>query len=848
MTNSHHHHTSCALLAAFVVAAAVSRVEADETPGGGDSTPDVFARNNLVAWCIVPFDAKRRGPEERAEMLERLRFKRFAYDWRAEHVATFDAEMDALKRHGIKLEAFWFPAALNGEARTILDLLGRHKLHTQLWITMGDPAPEAKAQTEKVRAAAGVLRPIAEEAAAIGCSVALYNHGGWFGEPENQLAVIDELKLANVGIVYNLHHGHDHIDRFAELLKKVRPKLVALNLNGMFRDGERIGRKIVPLGQGPLDLELLKTIRDSGYRGPIGILGHTDDDDAEDRLRDNLEGLDWLIPQLAGIPAGPKPKPRTYTDAPPASAPHSARGWLTEGKPEYRTLPLTAGPQLKPTDERLKVVLIDRSEHEAYMAVKADSLGRLFVAGREAVFVFEPKPGGGYRPRQELYRFPPDSIIIGLELRGNDLYVLTSSALYLFAEGRTQREGLQPMRLVWGLPLDLHVSFHCLAWGPEGDLYLNHGDPLLNYGDWNRPDHWGHWTLHCQPEGTKVPYTGTGAVLRVKPDGSDLRVVAGGLRGPVGLAFDNQWNLFTNDNDHESRAEQYAPARLLHVTPHADFAWPRGWLPAKSPDRRDLLETMNVDMGRGVPCDMVYYDEPFFPDDLRRSLLMCRWDRMAVMRYPPRPRGASFEADELAFLAGENDVRPVGVTVGRGGRVFVTSLYLSGNVVSPNCPSDLAMITRADDPPDHPFQPYEITELPPEEFWAELSSDSLQRRQRAHVEILRRGGELLAQAVDRLRETESGPAMTHLIWLAAAEGDKLSQQLLRRLANHPDAEHRLQALRALAEFPCLSQQPTATCVKRRACSWRAARRSKTFWSFHARATPTSGWRACWRRA
>jgi putative heme-binding domain-containing protein len=48
--------------------------------------------------------------------------------------------------------------------------------------------------------------------------------------------------------------------------------------------------------------------------------------------------------------------------------------------------------------------------------------------------------------------------------------------------------------------------------------------------------------------------------------------------------------------------------------------------------------------------------------------------------------------------------------------------------------------------------------------------------------------------------------MTHLIWLAAAEGDKLSQQLLRRLANHPDAEHRLQSLRALAEFPCLSQQ------------------------------------------
>ena len=67
----------------------------------------------------------------------------------------------------------------------------------------------------------------------------------------------------------------------------------------------------MPLGQGERDLDLLRTIRDSGYRGPIGILGHTQDD-AEERLRDNLDGLDWLVPQLDGKPAGPRPKPRTF--------------------------------------------------------------------------------------------------------------------------------------------------------------------------------------------------------------------------------------------------------------------------------------------------------------------------------------------------------------------------------------------------------------------------------------------------------------------------------------------------------------------------------------------------------
>jgi hypothetical protein len=165
------------------------------------------------------------------------------------------------------------------------------------------------------------LRPLAEEAAKIGCSLALYNHGGWLGEPENQIAIIERLKgqgVTTVGMVYNLHHGHDHLDRFAERLATMKPYLKALNLNGMDGGGDRVGRKILPLGQGALDLELLRIIRESGYHRPIGILGHTMDD-AEERLRDNLDGLDWLVPQLDGKPPGTRPKPRT--PVPPAADP-----------------------------------------------------------------------------------------------------------------------------------------------------------------------------------------------------------------------------------------------------------------------------------------------------------------------------------------------------------------------------------------------------------------------------------------------------------------------------------------------------------------------------------------------
>lgn len=285
----------------------------------GDDPRGLYARENLTAWCIVPFDAKKRGPEERVAMLKELGFRRYAYDWRAEHLPGFAREVDLLKEAGIALEAVWFPAGLDDDARKILDVLRDKGVRAQLWITMGDPGP-GKDQAGKVSAAASAIRPVAEEAAKVGCRVELYNHGSWFGEPENQLAIIEALGLPNVGIVYNLHHGHDHLDRFPELLRKMLPHLDALNINGMVRDGERRGQKILPLGQGDLDLGLLRAIRESGYRGPIGILGHTMDD-AEERLRDNLDGLDWLVPQLDGAQAGPRPAPRTPVPRPAAAKP-----------------------------------------------------------------------------------------------------------------------------------------------------------------------------------------------------------------------------------------------------------------------------------------------------------------------------------------------------------------------------------------------------------------------------------------------------------------------------------------------------------------------------------------------
>jgi hypothetical protein len=334
------------------------------------AAPAIFARSNLVAWCIVPFDSKKRGPAERAEMAAELGFKHLAYDWRQEHVAEFETEILEYKKHGLGYFAFW---AMHEEA---FKLFAKHGLHPQIWMTV--PSPAGATQAERVEKAAAQLLPAVQRAGKAGSQFGLYNHGGWGGEPENMIAICELLRTkhgaTNVGIIYNQHHGHDHVDRFAAALAAMKPHLLCLNLNGMTRDGDKLGQKILPLGSGELDLALLKVIRDSGYRGPIGIIGHTNDD-VEQRLRDNLNGLDWLLPQLDGQPAGPKPKYRTIaagrTDLPvgqPRAASEKAKdaqqrvptggqdapgsvskefghalvgGMVVEGKDAYRELPIT---------------------------------------------------------------------------------------------------------------------------------------------------------------------------------------------------------------------------------------------------------------------------------------------------------------------------------------------------------------------------------------------------------------------------------------------------------------------------------------------------------------------------
>lgn len=260
----------------------------------------IYANDNLVAWCIVPFDIKKRGPQERSEMLTRLGITKLAYDWRGEHIPTFDEELNTLKKYNIKLQGFWLSLgrdpANDPYLRQILDLFKRHQMKTQLWCLLADdPLLNGMTQEEKIAYSAEPVAYVAREAAKVGCTVGLYNHGGWFGEPENQLAIIDYLKMDNIGMVYNFHHAETQIERFPAFFPKILPHLLSLNLSGLIKGNP--GR-VVPIGQGDSEQEMMRIVRDSKYNGPIGIINETTDPDAEKGLRINMEGLKKVLRSL----------------------------------------------------------------------------------------------------------------------------------------------------------------------------------------------------------------------------------------------------------------------------------------------------------------------------------------------------------------------------------------------------------------------------------------------------------------------------------------------------------------------------------------------------------------------
>lgn len=338
--------------------------------------------------------------------------------------------------------------------------------------------------------------------------------------------------------------------------------------------------------------------------------------------------------------------------------------------------PLLANPVAFCIDERGRFFVAETFRHHAgvtdnrqHMDWLVDDLANRTVADRVAMYrkylgdqfasyatehervrMVEDTDGDGRADRATIFadgfRDAADGIGAGLLARDGNVWFTCIPSLWLLkdedGDGRAeQRSALQS-------GYGVHVAFlghdlHGLKFGPDGKLYFSIGDR----------------GLHVEQNGKTLAYPDTGAVLRCQPDGSELEVVATGLRNPQELAFDEYGNLFTGDNNSDGGDK----ARWVHVVEGGDSGWRIGyqylntpyrrgpwnqeklWYPAPEGDAAYLLPPL-ANFADG-PSGLTYYPGTGLSEKYRGCFFLCDFRGAAgfsgVRSLRLKPHGASFE-------------------------------------------------------------------------------------------------------------------------------------------------------------------------------------------------------------
>jgi glucose/arabinose dehydrogenase len=188
---------------------------------------------------------------------------------------------------------------------------------------------------------------------------------------------------------------------------------------------------------------------------------------------------------------------------------------------------------------------------------------------------------------------------LGLVWRGSNVYVSETGMVRRFTvrSGRVTASRV----LVSGLPNGRHQQDNIL-FGRDGRLYFGSGST-------------------CDVCHEKDVRSAT--VLSMRPDGSDLRVVSGGLRNPFGLVRDPSGRLLAsvNGQDELGTASDPEPAEMIvSLSRGRNFGWPDCW--------PSFREQRMVGSCAGVTPPLAYLEPHSSADGMafwRGSLYVAEW-------------------------------------------------------------------------------------------------------------------------------------------------------------------------------------------------------------------------------
>ncbi len=181
-------------------------------------------------------------------------------------------------------------------------------------------------------------------------------------------------------------------------------------------------------------------------------------------------------------------------------------------------------------------------------------------------------------------------------------------------------------------------DMHGIKMGPDGRIYWSIGDCGARV---------------TTKEGKVIDVADMGAVFRMNPDGTQMELIARGVRNPQSLAFNDLGDLFTGDNN----ADGGDKARWLHIVEGGEYGWRNGFqylpeLGVWNAERLWELDTAKTapyllppvgHVAHG-PAGIAWYPGTGLPDTYRDHFF-CADFPGGIRTFSIRPQGSTYTLD-----------------------------------------------------------------------------------------------------------------------------------------------------------------------------------------------------------